>query len=63
MKSKEIVTTTLRLPKWLDEKLKEESEYKAISKNALILEKLRNENCKMLADIKGGINEYSKISR
>lgn len=50
MKSKEIVTTTLRLPKWLDEKLKEESEYKAISKNALILEKLRNENCKMLGD-------------
>ncbi len=53
MKSKEIVTTTLRLPKWLDEKLKEESEYKAISKNALILEKLRNENCKMLGDNNG----------
>lgn len=41
MKSNKVVTTTLRLPKWLDEKLKEESKYKAISKNALILEKLR----------------------
>lgn len=41
MKSKNIITTTLRLPRWLDEKLKEESKYKAISKNALILEKLR----------------------
>lgn len=50
MKSKEIVTTTLRLPKWLDKRLKEESEYKAISKNALILEKLRNENCKILGE-------------
>ncbi len=41
MKSLDIVTTTLRLPQWLDDKLKKESEYKAISKNALILEKLR----------------------
>ncbi|WP_018659873.1 hypothetical protein [Allofustis seminis] len=38
---KKLVTTTLRLPKWLDDKLKKESAYKAISKNALILEKLR----------------------
>lgn len=46
MKSENIVTTTLRLPKWLDEKLKDESKYKAISKNALILEKLRDEKNK-----------------
>lgn len=43
MNSRKIVTTTLRLPKWLDEKLNEESKYKAISKNALILEKLRKD--------------------
>lgn len=44
MEDLKIVTTTLRLPKWLDDKLKAESEYKAISKNALILEKLRTRN-------------------
>lgn len=43
MKFNKIVTTTLRLPRWLDEKLNEESKYKAISKNALILEKLRKD--------------------
>lgn len=48
MKSNKIVTTTLRLPEWLDDELKKESKHKAISKNALILEKLRNENWKML---------------
>ena len=43
MKLIKITTTTLRLPKWLDDKLKDESKYKAISKNALILEKLRKD--------------------
>lgn len=34
------VVTTLRLPKWLNEKLKKESKHYRISKNALILKKL-----------------------
>ena len=38
-----IVTTTLRLPEWLDEQLKSESRYNAISKNAYILEILRRQ--------------------
>lgn len=38
-----IVATTLRLPEWLDERLKSESRYNAISKNAYILEILRKQ--------------------
>ena len=40
---KDIETTTLRLPKWLNDELRKESEYNGISKNALIIQKLKKE--------------------